>query len=689
MDSLENWPNELLIHYWRLDENFRNVILRFIQKNSDPSVDKLKNFIDNIVVIYKLQGIIVNNSEFLFLAANIFVLQGEFEEVYEICSKDKYHPGLITTKAYALISQRKFDEVEEVILEAEDYSKADPYNALYVKAIRLLYFYYSQQFDKIESELESLTIEYEKLCDEYSTSKNLLLAFTELFALGKSVIINLKRREGKLEEGQKIGRELILLVRKSKNRFLLNRLLNNTALCAIESGNLKDGLDYLEESFTFSEILANKLQLAVLANNIGFIYRNMGNLEMAMKYFYIALENSKRADIDPHYVIVATETNIAHLHLDFGNPQLALADSDVALESLKKSKVTVPPQIRIALDLCRADIFETLDQFNDAEGTLDYALADIGEANLKNEIPKVYLRKARLAARQSNLGEAKKLLENSLEIALKNKLFEIIVNAKLQLAEIDLLNYRMTNENQLLVNALEKIDDTKQLCVEQDYKLVLIDVLILQGLLLSMTNKLKESKKILNDAIDLANQLNLHEKEQEARNQLTEIEKEKKNLLVRIFTRINNSIRSTIAFESVTKPKTIEADVKALFIMSKKTGLPFYQKEFDEEKRFNPNLLSGLLSAIRTMGQTILDAEEGGLQLINHGNVSVMLETGEKCFFALVVDQETYLLRENLREFTMKFQKERFFKDGDHVVVQTSEKRDEEITNLVEEYLLK
>ncbi|NHJ31758.1 MAG: hypothetical protein FK732_02740, partial [Asgard group archaeon] len=215
MVSLNNWPHELMIHYWRLDDNFRNVIQSFIHKNSDPNEDNLKNFIDNIAVIYKLQGIIVNNSEFLFLAANTFVLQGSFEEVYDICAKDEFHPGLLNTKAYALISQRKFDDVEEVIAKAEEFSRADPFNDLYIKAVKLLYYYYSQQFEKIESDLESLRIHYERLSAQYSDDENLVQAFTEMYALGRSVFINLKRREGKLEEGVTIGQELILLVRKT------------------------------------------------------------------------------------------------------------------------------------------------------------------------------------------------------------------------------------------------------------------------------------------------------------------------------------------------------------------------------------------------------------------------------------------------------------------------------------------
>ncbi len=73
--------------------------------------------------------------------------------------------------------------------------------------------------------------------------------------------------------------DLITKARLTGNRYLLNRLLNNTALCLIESGNLKEGLEYLEEAFAFSQVVANEVQLASGANNIGFIYRTMGDLE--------------------------------------------------------------------------------------------------------------------------------------------------------------------------------------------------------------------------------------------------------------------------------------------------------------------------------------------------------------------------------------------------------------------------
>jgi len=244
----------------------------------------------------------------------------------------------------------------------------------------------------------------------------------------------------------------------------------------------------------------------------------------------------------------------------------------------------------------------------------------------------------------------------------------------------------MTNESKLIISALDKIYDSKQLCLEQEFELLLIDILILEGLLLSMNDKQKQSKKVLEEAISISKELGLKEKEQEAQNQLKGIEKEKKNLLVRIFTRINQSIRSSISYESVTQPKTIDVDIRAIYIIAHKTGLPIYQKEFHETQKIDSNLLSGLLSAIRTMGQTILDAKEGGLKLIDHGDVAIMLETGESSLFALVVSQETYLIREQLREFMREFEKEKIYKSVNESIIIMDEKTEEKITDIVSKY---
>ena len=683
MELHNQWPKELQTHFWRLDANYRDFIVsRLAENTSNQNI--LMNFISVIDNLIAANGSYMSNSEFIFLAAAVKLIQGKSDAIQNLCCMDEFHPGLHNAKAFSLISQRKFSEVPTLIKNAKDYAKdVDPYNYIYALANELLMLYYTGVFGIIEDKIAILTKEFDHVMAKLPEGSKTRLAVTEAFILGNSVAISLKRREGKLEEGSRIGKNLIAQARKTENRYLLNRLLNNTALCLIESGNLREGLKYLEEAFEFSETMGNPIQLSIGANNIGFIYRNMGNLEQAMRYFYIALEHSKNANIAPY--IIATETNIAHLHLDFGNPKLALNDSEIALESLLNSDVPVPPQIKIALDLCRADIYEQLEDFDEVKNTLNHALGIVKPANLNKEIPKINIRFARIAAKQQNLGDANEKLTEALAYALENNLYEIVVNAKLQLAEIDLLRYRMTNQNLLLLAAYEKILDAEQLCLEQDYKLILIDVYILKGLLLSLNNKKKEGKKALEKAISLAQELKIQEKEQEARNQLGEIENEKKSLLVRIFTRINKSIRSTIAFESVTSPKTIETEIHALFLITRTSGLPFYQMEFSDNKKIDSGLLSGLLSAIRTMSQTILDAKEGGLKLIDHGEVAIMLETREKLFFALVVSKETYLIREKLRLFADKLSDNVIIKAIDEDILTVTKKQEELIESLAVE----
>ncbi len=44
-----------------------------------------------------------------------------------------------------------------------------------------------------------------------------------------------------------------------------------------------------------------------------------------------------------------------------------------------------------------------------------------------------------------------------------------------------------------------------------------------------------------------------------------------------------------ISFESVSRPKEVKSEIKALYIISKNAGLPLFQKELDESKKIDPN----------------------------------------------------------------------------------------------------
>ncbi|MHA1556096.1 MAG: hypothetical protein ACTSPM_04095, partial [Candidatus Heimdallarchaeota archaeon] len=395
------WPKELLFHYSRLSDSLREEFLKKVKTTTSEREDNLRRFLLAMHSIEDQLDDYREHPEFVYFILHGLFYEGKNEKIVSICSNCPEHPGLLNLKVNALIQSRKFDEIPELLTKIEKLSRdTEPVLFLSALANDVLYSYYSQSFDDVPSKILKLKEEYTKQ-KEIASANTLLQEFLlQEFIHGFSVNIAINRRKGDLLKGSEIGTDLINQAREFNNRFLLNRLLNNTALCLIEIGQLKEGLVYLEEAFEFSRILANEIRIASFANNIGFIYRQLGYLDFALRYFEIASDYAKRSN-NASYIIVATETNIAHILLASGETEVALSKSEHALQVIKESQTPIPPRISIDLKLCRADIFETLDKFTEATDELDFALAEIAEAKLTAEVAKVNLRKAHIAARQS------------------------------------------------------------------------------------------------------------------------------------------------------------------------------------------------------------------------------------------------------------------------------------------------
>ncbi|MHA1442694.1 MAG: tetratricopeptide repeat protein, partial [Candidatus Heimdallarchaeota archaeon] len=449
------WPKELTFHYSRINDVLREL---FIEKvNESPSRDdNLRRFLLTMHTFEDQLDLHQDNPEFVYFILQGFYYEGKNSKVLAVSADFPNHPGIMLLKVQTLITSRQFDEVPELLAKIKELTlESEPVLYLSALAFDILYSYYSQAFGNIPLKLTELERVYEQEKQKATGNSLLLTLLQQEYINGLSVDIALNRRNGNLVQGSEVGKKLVAEARVFNNRFLMNRLLNNTALCLIEIGHLKEGLEFLEEAFEFSRILANEIRIASFANNIGFIYRQMGYLEFALRYFEIALDFAKRSKNASH-IIVATQTNIAIILLATGHTEEALAKTEDALREIKTSQTHIPPRISIDLKLYRADIFETLDRFSDASEELSFALAEIAEAQLTAEVAKVNLRKAHIAARQSNLGDASNLLDQTLSIALEKNLFEIIISAKLQLAEIDLIKHRISGQELLLNLALEK-----------------------------------------------------------------------------------------------------------------------------------------------------------------------------------------------------------------------------------------
>ena len=270
------WPKELVIHYFRINGTLREEFLGKVKSTTFDRDDNLRRF---LLVMHKYEDRLdqyKDYPEFVFFILQGLFYEGKSSKVLSICSDYTNHPGILLLKVQLLITSRQFDEVPDLLAKIKELTRdIEPVLHLSALAYDILFSYYSQSLSDIPLKITELESVYEQL-KEFATGNSLLQKLLlQEYINGLSVNIAMHRRNGELVQGADAGKKLITQAREFNNRYLMNRLLNNTALCLIEIGHLKEGLIFLEEAFEFSRILANEIRIASFANNIGFIYRQM------------------------------------------------------------------------------------------------------------------------------------------------------------------------------------------------------------------------------------------------------------------------------------------------------------------------------------------------------------------------------------------------------------------------------
>ena len=86
MELHQQWPRELLNHYWRLESDLQKLITSYVNQHAKEDEDKLISYINGIIGLIEIEGEVFSNSEFLFLAAQCFLLLGKYDKVNELCS---------------------------------------------------------------------------------------------------------------------------------------------------------------------------------------------------------------------------------------------------------------------------------------------------------------------------------------------------------------------------------------------------------------------------------------------------------------------------------------------------------------------------------------------------------------------------------------------------------------------------
>lgn len=174
------------------------------------------------------------------------------------------------------------------------------------------------------------TPRYQELQEKYYTEKD------ERQRIDLLVEMALEVRNLDAERALEMSEEIIQRSLKAGYRLGEGRGLNMKGWCNWQLGDYDEGLEVLRQANSIAKELKNRPLLARVYNNLGYIYRDRGELANALNYFERALAiNEKLGDEVAQSVNLAS---IAYVHFDLGDYDHALEYALKCLPIFEKAR---------------------------------------------------------------------------------------------------------------------------------------------------------------------------------------------------------------------------------------------------------------------------------------------------------------------------------------------------------------
>jgi len=213
-----------------------------------------------------------------------------------------------------------------------------------------------------------------------------------------------------------------------------------------------------------------------------------------------------------------------------------------------------------------------------------------------------------------NFSNAKKYLQNSLELSRQSRDFDLILSCNILLAAVNLQRYKLNEQPAILNSVLNYIDTAIQLAVENKHNQILSLGLIIRALLRSRKGEFKQAKKDIKEVKRLEKEID-YEKWKEEINVIEESiskaqsEGKMELDLEIVFNHILPQFKTLLSFKLADrKPK--KTTVLGVLIITE-SGVPIYTN-LGSNLKTDKMILSGLLTAINQLSESIVEGKDEG-----------------------------------------------------------------------------
>jgi len=425
--------------------------------------------------------------------------------------------------------------------------------------------------------------------------------------------------------------------------------------------DLDTGLDYAERCQVLAEEINHQQMIYWNMMNLGIINHLKGEHKKALNYYQQCLLHFEK-EKDMQWTS-ATLSNISIVYLRQGKFDLAIKYFE---KSLKLAGETQNNWF-IAVSLC--NLLEVLVLKGDIEQAQNY-LEEIKQLNDRDDnkwIETIYLgSKARILAQSKRIHNRAKAQE-ILKLVIQREIIpnlDFNVDVLISLCELLLDELRITNDIGVLDDLRPYINQLLEIAKKSNSFWVLAETYLLQAKLALLTSDLKQARKLLTQAQELAEKHGLHllagKISLEHDNLLREqskweaIKEEEITLSDRMkLAKIDDQMQSLLWNRDLSSLEYSEEDPVLLLILAE-GGVPIFSHIFTKEWSFEEDLVGGFLSAIDSFSGELFSE---GLDRAKFGQHTVLMKPFSTFSACYLFKGQSYLAKKRMDKFIESIQK--------------------------------
>jgi tetratricopeptide (TPR) repeat protein len=249
---------------------------------------------------------------------------------------------------------------------------------------------------------------------------------------------------------------------------------------------------------------------------------------------------------------------------------------------------------------------------------------------------------------EQNFSNAKKYLQNSLELSIQSRDFDLILSCNILLAAVYLHIYKLDEKPSILNSVLNYIDTAIQLAVENKHNQILSLGLIIRALLRARKGEFKQASKDIKEVKRIEKEIDYEKWKEDLaiiEEQINKAQSEGKMELdlESVFKYILPQFKTLLSFKlAERKPK--ETTVLGVLIITE-SGVPIYTN-LGSNLKTDKMILSGLLTAINQLSESIVEGkDEGRLREVLYEKFLITVQPIKNGIVAVIATEATAEIR--------------------------------------------